>query len=434
MNIGNREHMTKISVEKQDSVRIYKIRKTLDQLSQKTGRGTELITVYIPKNKQLHEIINSLQQEQGTADNIKSDLTRTHVVGSLGKVVQRLKMYKKAPERGLVVFCGALPPEGGCALGDEVTQAWVIDPPKDLNQYLYRCDDHFHLDILKDMLKDDNLIGFLAIDAKDAGWGLLHGDKIEVLGQTGSGVAGKHRQGGQSAKRFQKLREMELTYYFNRVAATTREYFIDIYPIKGLIISGPGPTKEDFINGNYLEYRLQEMIISTIDSSYSGQEGVREAFVKSSDILSGFRMVEEGKLVGDLFREMNSHSGRGSYGLREVIEYLKNNVVGTLIINDNTGMHRVEGVCRRCQHVQEDMVERSQVIPKKTQYAGKPCPGCAAMEVVATEQDIVDYLELLASKTGTKLEVVSGTAEHGNMLASLGGVGAILRYNPGHSR
>ena len=25
------------------------------------------------------------------------------------------------------------------------------------------------------MLKDDNLIGFLAIDAKDAGWGLLHG-------------------------------------------------------------------------------------------------------------------------------------------------------------------------------------------------------------------------------------------------------------------
>ena len=44
---------------------------------------------------------------------------------------------------------------------------------------------------LKDMLKDENLIGFLAIDAKDAGWGLLHGDKIEVLSETGSGVAGR---------------------------------------------------------------------------------------------------------------------------------------------------------------------------------------------------------------------------------------------------
>ena len=426
--------MGKINIEKQDSVKLYKIRKTLEELSKKSGRGTELITVYIPKGKQLHEIIGTLQQEQGTADNIKSDLTRSHVVDSLGKVVQRLKLYKKTPERGLVMFCGALPPEEGGPLGSEVVTVWEVDPPKDLNQYLYRCDDHFHVDILKDMLKDDNLIGFLAIDAKDAGWGLLHGDKIEVLSQTGSGVAGKHRQGGQSAKRFQKLREMELTYYYNRIAQTTREYFIDIYPVKGLIISGPGPTKEDFINGNYLEYRLQNNIISTIDSSYSGAEGIREAFAKSSDILGNFRMVEEKKLVEDLFREINTNTGKGSYGLQEVIDYLKNNVVQTLIITDNTNLHRVEGKCKRCQHIQEEIVERPLVIPKKTEYTNKPCPGCNAMEVEVNEQDIVDYLELLAAKTGTQLEVVSGSAEHGNMLASLGKIGAILRYNPGHSK
>jgi len=426
--------MKKINIEKQDSVKIYKIRKMLEELSQKSGRGTELITVYIPKGKQLHEIISTLQQEQGTADNIKSDLTRTHVVDSLGKVVQRLKLYKKTPEKGLVMFCGALPPEEGGPLGSEVVKVWEVEPPKDLKQYLYRCDDHFHVDILKDMLKDDNLIGFLAIDAKDAGWGLLYGEKIEVLSQTGSGVAGKHRQGGQSAKRFQKLREMELSYFYNRVATTTREYFIDIYPIKGLIISGPGPTKEDFINGNYLEYRLQDMIINTIDASYAGAEGIREAFAKSSEILGDFRMVEEKKLIEDLFREINSHSGKGSYGLQEIIEYLKNNVVKTLIINDDTNLHRVEGKCKRCQHIQEEIVERSQVIPKKTEYTSKPCPGCKAMEVNVNEQDIVDYLELLAAKTGTQLEVISGSAEHGNMLASLGKAGAILRYNPGHAK
>ena len=424
----------KINIEKQDSVKLYKIRKTLEELSNKSGRGTELISVYIPKGKQLHEIISALQQEQGTADNIKSDLTRSHVVDSLGKVVQRLKLYKKTPERGLVMFCGALPPEEGGPLGSEVVTVWEVDPPKDLNQYLYRCDDHFHVDILKDMLKDDNLIGFLAIDAKDAGWGLLHGDKIEVLSQTGSGVAGKHRQGGQSAKRFQKLREMELSYFYNRVAQTTREYFIDIYPIKGLIISGPGPTKEDFINGNYLEYRLQNNIISTIDASYSGAEGIREAFAKSSDILGDFRLVEEKKLVEDLFREINGNSGKGSYGLQEVIEFLKNNVVKTLIITDDTNLNRVEGKCKRCKHIQEEIVERPLVIPKKTEYSNKPCPGCNAMEVEVNEQDVVDYLELLAAKTGTQLEVISGSAEHGHMLASLGKVGAILRYNPGHAK
>ncbi len=426
--------MGKINIEKQDSVKMYKIRKTLDELSEKTGHGTELISVYIPKGKQLHEVISTLKEEQGTADNIKSDFTRSHVVDSLGKVIQRLKLYKKTPERGLVVFSGALPPEGGGPLGSEVVRVYELDPPKDLKQYLYRCDDHFHVDILKDMLKDDNLIGFIAIDAKDCGWGLLHGDKIEVLAQTGSGVAGKHRQGGQSAKRFQKLREMELTYFYNRVAETSREYFIDIYPVKGLIISGPGPTKEDFINGNYLEYRLQNMIISTIDSSYAGAEGIREAFSKSADILSNFRTVEEKKLVEELFRHINSNTGKGMYGLKDIISYLQNNVVETLLITDDTDLHRVEGKCKRCQHIQEEIIERPQVIPKKTEFTNNPCPSCKAMEVETSERDIVDYLALIAAKTGSKIEVISGSAEYGHMLASLGKVGAILRYNPGHSK
>ena len=422
--------MGKFTLQKQDSVKLYKIRKTLEELSQKTGRGTELISLYVPQGKQLHEVITNLREEQGTADNIKSDLTRTHVVDSLSRVVQRLKLYKKTPERGLVIFCGALPPEGGGPLGSEVVKVYEIDPPKDLKTFLYRCDDHFHVDILKDMLKDDNLVGFLAIDAKDAGWGLLHGDKIEVLKETGSGVAGKHRQGGQSAKRFQKLREMELTYFFNRVAATTKEYFIDIYPIKGLIISGPGPTKEEFINNNYLEYRLQDMVLATIDASYSGSEGIREAFAKSGEILSDYRMVEEKKIIEELFKHINSNTGLGAYGMKEVINYLKNNVADKIIITDDTNLYRIECKCKKCQNIQEDIVEQPKVIPRKTELLNTSCPNCKSTDLEVNQQDIVDYLALLATKTGTKIEVVSGKAEHGTMLSSIGKIGAILRYNP----
>ena len=328
------------------------------------------------------------------------------------------------------MFCGALPPEGGGPLGSEVVKVYEIDPPKDLKTFLYRCDDHFHVDILKDMLKDDNLIGFLSIDAKDAGWGLLHGDKIEVLKETGSGVAGKHRQGGQSAKRFQKLREMELTYFFNRVAEITKEYFIDIYPVKGLIISGPGPTKEDFINNNYLEYRLQDMILSTIDASYSGSEGIREAFAKSGEILSDYRMVEEKKMVEEVFKHINTKTGLGSYGMKEVINYLKNNVADKIIITDDTDLNRVESKCKRCQDIQEFILERPKVIPKKTELMNAPCPNCKSTDSEVNEQDIVDYLALIATKTGASVEVVSGKTEHGAMLSSIGKIGAVLRYNP----
>jgi peptide chain release factor subunit 1 len=422
--------MGKFEVQNVDSVKMYKIRKTLEELTQHSGRGTELITVYIPKGQQLHEVMTQLREEQGTADNIKSDLTRTHVVDSLSKVLQRLKLYKKTPDKGLVVFCGALPREGGGPPGSEIVKIYEIDPPKDLTTSLYRCDDHFHTDILKDMLQDDNIIGLLAIDAKDAGWGLLHGDKLEVLKQTGSGVAGKHRQGGQSAKRFQKLREMELQYYFNRVAEITREYFIDIYQVKGLIVSGPGPTKEEFVNKEYLEYRLQNNIIATIDASYSGAEGIREAFSKCSDILSNFRMVEEKKIIEKLFQEINTNSGLGSYGLKEVIEMLKNNIAGMIIISDDINMSRIEKTCKRCSNVEDELIEQGKRIVRKTEIKSKACSECKAVDSEIIDQDLIDYIALIASQTGTKIEVVSGKTEHGVMLGSLGKIAAILRYNP----
>ena len=420
--------MAKFKIQKQDSVKLYKLRKTLDELSDKTGRGTELISLYVPPKKALYDVINQLQNEQGTASNIKSDLTRTHVLDALSRVIQKLKLYKKSPERGLVIFCGALPPEGGGALGSEVIKIYELEPPKELQTFLYRCDDHFHVDILKDMLKDDNLIGLLAIDTKDVGWGLLHGDKLEVLSQSSSGVAGKHRQGGQSQRRFERLREMQLNEYFNRIAQTTREYFVDIYKIKGLIVAGPGPTKEDFVKDNYLEYRLKDMILATLDCSYAGAEGVREAFVKAEDVLADFRMVEEKKLIEKLFSLINNQSGLAVYGLDDIIELLQNNVIETLIITDDTNLHRLEIKCNRCQHVRSEILERQKLIPRRTELLNEPCPECKSADLQSSERDIVDYLALSASETGTKIEVVSGKAEHGVMLSSIGKAGAILRY------
>jgi peptide chain release factor subunit 1 len=226
---------------------------------------------------------------------------------------------------------------------------------------------------------------------------------------------------------------MELTYYFNRLATITREYFIDIYPIKGLVISGPGPTKEEFINNNYLEYRLQNMIIATIDASYSGSEGIREAFAKSSDILSNFRMVEEKQIVEKLFNEINNNTGLGIYGLDDIINHLKNNIVNKIIITDNTELYRIESKCKKCEHIQEKIVERIKVISTKTELQNSSCPSCKSTDINVFDQDIIDYIAIVALKTGTAVEVISGVSEHGTMLASIGKIGAILRYNPNYS-
>ena len=65
------------------------------------GRGTELISLYIPSKKQIHEVSTALKDEYGSASNIKSDITRNHVQDALVKTMQRLKLFRRTPERGL---------------------------------------------------------------------------------------------------------------------------------------------------------------------------------------------------------------------------------------------------------------------------------------------------------------------------------------------
>jgi len=188
-------------LSKTDSVRLYKVRKLISELSNKEGRGTELVSLYIPPKKPVHEAIANLREEWGTAGNIKSDTTRNHVQDALTKAMQRLKLYRTAPDTGLVVFSGALPTNGP---GSEVVNVWEIIPPKPVTQYLYQCDDHFHVEWLKDMLREEKVYGILVIDSSEVGMGILSGDRLEVVDVLTSGISGKTRKGGQSARRYER--------------------------------------------------------------------------------------------------------------------------------------------------------------------------------------------------------------------------------------
>ena len=72
-------------------------------------------------------------------------------------------------------------------------------------------------------------------------------------------------------------------------------------------------------------------------------------------------------------------------------------------------------------------------IARKTEMKNIACSKCKAIDFEIIDQDLVDYIALIAAQTGTKVEVVSGKTEHGVMLGSLGNIAAILRYNPNRS-
>jgi peptide chain release factor subunit 1 len=413
---------------KWDSVKRYKLNKMINKLGNITGHGTELVTVYIPPRRPIYDIVSQLKNEAGTASNIKSDLTRTHVQDALSRTVEHLKLYKEPPDNGLVIFCGAIPT--GKGIGTEKIEIYSVVPPKPVQINLYRCDDHFWIDHLKDMMKDDKVIGILSLDTQEAGLGILTGDRWEVVESLTSGVAGKHRQGGQSARRFERLRDNELNEYYRRVADYAHKIFIDQYDIKGIIIGGPGPTKEGFIREEYLDYRLQNNVIAILDSSYSGSEGVRELIDKVNDqgIMADYRLMEEKKIVKRFISEVYSGKGLGIYGIYDVITSLKNGYADLVIVNDDITIIRLEIKCNKCLNNQEKFIERNELMSLKQELTANACPNCGSQDLESSEQDIIEYLEELSLMIGSRLEVISGKTEEGAQLASLGKIGAILRF------
>jgi peptide chain release factor subunit 1 len=415
---------------KWDSVKRYKLTKMINELSSIAGHGTELVTVYIPPRRPIFDVISQLRTEAGTASNIKSDLTRNHVQDALSTVVEYLKKYKTTPENGLVIFCGAIPNDKG--IGKEKIEIYPVDPPKPVQISLYRCDDHFWTDHLRDMLKDDKSIGILSIDTQEAGIGILSGNEAKTIDSLTSGVAGKHRQGGQSARRFERLRENELNEYYHRVADHAKKVFIDQYNVKGLLVGGPGPTKENFLKEEYLDYRLQKSVIATLDTSYSGEEGVREVLDKArrEGVLQEYRLMEEKQIMEKFMNEVHGGKGLGIYGIHDVVNAARNGIADYVIVTDDITYIRLAFKCKACRNVREKVVDRPAVISTKQQELSEPCPSCGSTDSEVAEQDIVEYLEELATMTGSKLEVISGRTEEGVQMASLGKIGAILRYKP----
>jgi peptide chain release factor subunit 1 len=66
----------------------------------------------------------------------------------------------------------------------------------------------------------------------------------------------------------------------------------------------------------------------------------------------------------------------------------------------------------------------------KQELTSSTCSKCGSQDMELSDQDIIEYLEELSLMSGSRLEVISGKTEEGAQLASLGKIGALLRFKP----
>lgn len=396
-------------------------------LGSKEGRGTELISLYVPPGRKIHEVMANLREEYGTASNIKSRTTCKNVQEAIDRVSQRLKLFKEPPKNGLVIFCGAIPRDGP---GTEKMEMYVLEPPEPINVYFYRCDAKFHVEPLVEMATERDAFGVIVIDSTEATVATVRGQRMEILQEFTSGIPGKHRAGGQSARRFERIREQAMNDYFRRVAAHSYELLGKVQGLKGLIIGGPGPTKYDFVEGDYLNYMLKEKIMATIDTSYVAEQGVEEIISKSQDVLKGVRYLEEKRLVQKFLYEIGHETGLGVYGETQVRKFLNLGIVDLLLVSEKMNILHVYTKCKNCGNIDDSLIPQANLVKFEQDLVSTPCKKCNASALYLEQtKDLVDELIQIAENQNANVAVISTETDEGVMLKdSFGGIAAILRY------
>lgn len=359
-----------------DETQKYELEETVKELEGYRGRHTELVTVYVPSGAMLSQTVRQLESEAGTATNIKSKNTRKAVLDALERIMRQLKLIGQTPKNGLAIFCGNVSP----VEGQEDVQLWSIEPPKPLRVKLYRCDQVFVLDPLKEMLETDEVYGLLVIDRKEATIGILEGKTIKSLQHMTSGVPSKIRAGGQSSQRFHRITEGLAKEFFRRVAEEMKKQFFDNKKLKGILIGGPIPTKEEFVETGNLVTALKDKILALKDQGDTDVSGLKELVDSSQDVLLEQEMTKQKKVLDDFFKALAKEPEKVAYGDKEVTQRLEEGIIKILIISKS--------------------LERKKI----KQY------------------------EELAAKTSVEIHIVSNETAEGVQFDNIGGVGAILRY------
>ncbi|MEK6958810.1 MAG: peptide chain release factor aRF-1 [archaeon] len=397
-------------------------KKKLKMLEAIRGRHTELITQYIPPGTDRSTVMGTLSEEINQSGNIKSPSVRKNVQGALRKIIGFLKQINfKLPTNGIVVFAGNISEHEGRS----DIRLFTITPVKPLKVKLYWCDSTFHTDYLKEMLAPNDFYALLAIDKNEATIAQLSGKKYEILGHFTSAVPGKTRAGGQSAQRFERLREEAMQNHFKRASEKFNAYFLPhIDRIKGIIIGGPGITKNYFIEKESLHHELAKRVIGVLDIAYTDEGGIREMVHKSEEILKDTDLMRERQIINKFLEEV-AKNGLATYGQREVEQAIDEKRISTLIISEDIPWLVFRKVCEHCNN------EEIEIIKDPTNYEEEKlrCSKCDSKIEVTEEIDYLDYMMEKAKAVGATVRVISTETPEGQQFYNgFGGIGALLRY------
>lgn len=404
-------------------VEIWKVKKLIKGLQAARGNGTSMISLVIPPKDQISRIGKLLVEEYGTASHIKSRVNRLSVLSAITSAQQRVKLYTKVPNNGLIIYCGTI-------LTDEGKEKRVnidFEPFKPINTSLYLCDNKFHTEALGELMEDDDKFGFIVMDGNGSLYGTLAGNTREVIHKFGVDLPKKHGRGGQSALRFARLRLEKRHNYVRKVAELATQFFIvDDKPIiAGLVLAGSADFKSELRQSDLFDNRLLKIVLKVVDVSYGGENGFNQAIELSAETLGNVKFIQEKDLICKYFDEISQDTGKYCFGVSDTMKALDLGAVETLIVWDN-----LETQYYTLKNNATNETSIKILTPEQSKDQSHFVDAATGTDLETIDQtSLVEWFANNYKSFGTTLEFVTNRSQEGSQFCKgFGGVGGLLRW------
>ena len=206
-------------------------------------------------------------------------------------------------------------------------------------------------------------------------------------------IMNKHKKGGMSQARFQRLRKGSIHAFLDEVVE-------ELAKIAGgdIILAGPGETKKEFYE--MLPAELQERVIAVIDIDMNNEH---ELFRESHEIMVEKSEEIHTKLL-DLIKKEILKDGLAVHGIKDTMDAVRNGQAEALLVEKG---YRLRGwKCEHCQLVDSGI--------------SASCPACGNR---TAEVDVVEELIEFAENTDSLVEFTSNEE-----IKKIGHLAALLRY------
>lgn len=212
-------------------------------------------------------------------------------------------------------------------------------------------------------------------------------------------IMNKHKKGGWSQMRFQRLRR-EAIEQFQKKVVESLDVFIKSENVVGIVLAGPGEAKLHF--KKELPQHLKKMILTEID--YQMDLPAEKLVETTTQEVAKIEREVSDKAVEKLKGEILK-GGLAVFGINETVKATREGKAEVLILSKEL---KPRGwICEHCQVVEVGVK--------------KLCPYCNNK---TSEVDVLEEILEFAERAGTHIEFVGNNP----MLEDLGGVGALLRY------